>query len=819
MIGALRSLRRDPAFVIVAVLALSLGIGANTAIFSVVDAVLFRPLPYPEPDRLVVVFETHRAKSLTSERPSPGNFLDWRARSRSLEGLVVWYATTATLRDEQGPEALRSASVTPDFFRVLGVAPALGTGFSGELRGALFSLAGQYNAGDREAVLSHGLWKRRFGSDPAIAGKELSVDGATFRVVGVMPEGFAMPTPDTEIYIAWDIPGSYRPNDGPGPRFLEGPPRDYRFLNVVGRLRNGVTIDQAQAELDGIAASLAEAHPKDLTGWGVRLHPLTEEIVGPTRAPLLALLGAVGFVLLIACANVASLQLARSAARAREIAVRTALGASPRRLATMLLAESLLVSSLGAALGLLIAWRGVPALLRLLPPGLPRVTEIGMDMRVFLFATGLAVLSAVAFGLLPALQATRVDPIPSLSDAGGRGPATAAGRQRLRKALVTTEVAAALVLLVGAGLFARSFARLRAVDPGFEPRQVLAFRVALDRNSYRNAGGSAEFYRQLLPRLRALPGVVSAAAVTYLPLRDRGFDRRFFREGEPDPGTAALSVDLLMATPGYFDTIGMKLLRGRDFSADDRRETPRVIVVNQTMARHTWPNDDPLGKRLMIDYQTGVYPYEVVGVVNDTRHLGLKSAPRREVFIPHGQNPYLAMNVIVRSSADAALLAKAVAQQVATLDPAQPVERVRLLEDVVAAASGPDRFAAALLLALAFVAAVLAATGIHGLLSYLVARRSHELGVRLALGAEKRDLLQLVLGESARLIGVGTAAGLLISLALARLVAALLFEVSAHDMATFTLVALAMLLLGLLASYLPARRAMQVDPMVALRAE
>ena len=818
MTHALRSLGRDPGFVFVAVVALSLGLGANTAIFSVIDAVLLRPLPYPEPERLVAVFETHREKSLMSERPAPGNFLDWRARSRSLEGLVVWYSGTAILRDERGPEALRSAKVSPDFFRVLGVRPALGNAFSNELRGAVYSVADQYRAGDREAVLSDGVWKRRFGSDPAVVGRELSIDGAAFRIVGVLPAGFAMPSLDTDLYLAWDIPSSYLPNDGPGPRFLDGPPRDYRFLNVVGRLRSGVGLAEAQAELDQIALALGAAHPKEDAGWGVRLHPLKEEIVGPTRAPLLALLGAAGFVLLIACANVASLQLARSAARAREIAVRTALGASPRRLATMLLSESLLLSAIGATLGLLVAWRGVPALLNLLPSGLPRVAEVGMDLRVFLFATVFAVLCAVASGLVPVLQAMRADVLPALAENGGRGPTTAAGRQGLRKALVTTEVAAALVLLVGAGLFARSFARLRAVDPGFEPRHVLAFRVALYTDAYRTGGRSAEFYRELMTRLRALPGVLSAAAVNYLPLQDRGFDRRFFREGEPDPGASALHADLLMSTPGYFQTIGMKLLGGRDFSDRDRRDTPRVIVVNQTMARQTWPNDDPLGKRLMIDLN-GLYPYEVVGVVNDTRHMGLKNAPRREVFLPHGQAPYLAMNVLVRASGDPSLLTKAVAREVAALDPAQPVERVRMMEDVVSAASAADRFAAALLVALALVAAALAATGIYGLLSYLVARRSHELGVRLALGAERRDVLRLVMGESARLLTSGTALGLLLSLVLARLVSALLFEVSAYDAATFGAVPLAMALLGLAASYVPARRAMRVDPIVALRAE
>ncbi len=819
MTQALRGLARDRGFVVVAVLALSLGIGANTALFSVIDAVLWRPLPYPDADRLVMVFETHKVKSLLSERPSPGNVLDWRARSRSLEGLVVWHSGTAILRDAQGPEALRSAKVSPDFFRVLGVRPAIGDGFSHALRGAVYNVAEQFRAGDREAMLSDGVWKRRFGSDPDVADRELWIDGAPFRIAGVLPAGFAMPSLDTEIYLAWDIPSSYQPNDGPGPRFLDGPPRDFRFLNVVGRLRPGIGVDQAQSELDQIAAAIAEAHPRENAGWGIRLHPLKEEIVGPTRAPLLALFGAVGFVLLIACANVASLQLARSAARIKEIALRTALGASPRRIVAMLLAESLLVSVVGAGLGLLIAWRGVPLLLGLLPSGLPRAAEIGMDLRVFLFASAMAVLSAVAFGLLPALQATRVDLLPALADAGGRGPATAAGRHGLRKILVTSEVAAALVLLVGAGLFARSFVRLRAVDLGFDAQNVVAFRIALDTGAYRTGGRAAEFYRALLPRLRGLPGVRSAAAVTYLPLQDRGFDRRYFREGEPDPGAAALEADLLMATPGYFETIGMKLLRGRDFSEHDRRETPRVIVVNETLARTTWPNDEPIGKRLMIDYQTGVYPYEVVGLVNDTRHRGLKNAPRREVFIPHGQNPYLAMNVVVRATRDPALLKKALAREVAALDPAQPVERVRLMEDVVREASGPDRFAVALLAALALVAALLAATGIYGLLSYLVARRSHELGVRLALGAERRDVLRLVMGESARLVVAGTAAGLLLSLALARLVGALLFEVSAYDGATFALVPLAMVVVGLAASYVPARRAMQVDPIVALRAE
>src|SRR5262245_12919466 len=520
---AARSLRSGRGATLVSAIALAVGIGANTAVFSVVDAVLLQPLPFPEPERLVMAWDTKPALGLLRERPSPGNFLDWRERLQGSLGLSLWHPGTATLRGDFDPEVVATAKVTPDFFRVLGAPPALGPGFGRELAGTIFNVAERYKGGDRELVVSDGLWRRRFGGDPRVVGQSLSLDGAPWRIAGVMPRGFAMPSEDTDVWLAWDVRSSYLPNEGPGPRFLDGPPRDFRFLQVFGRLRPGVSIEQAQAELQALAAQLAQQHPRYNDGWSARLSPLRDERVGRARGPLLAIAGGICFVLLLACFNAASLQLARGEARSRELAVRVALGVPRGRLLRQLLLEGLLLALLASALGLALAVAGVEAVVALRPAALPSVGGIGIHLRTLAFTVAVSLLAGLASGIAPALQAVRRDVVAGLA-AGGRG-GSGASRQRLRRVLVAGEVAVSLALLAGAGLAVRSFARLTAIDPGFDPNGVLVMRIALDQSNYRGGGPSEEFYRALLPRLAGLPGVVGAGAVTSLPMQDTGFDR------------------------------------------------------------------------------------------------------------------------------------------------------------------------------------------------------------------------------------------------------------------------------------------------------
>jgi len=808
-----RMLLKHKGFTAVAVFSLALGIGANTAIFSVVNSVLLNPLPYEQADRLVMVWDNNAELNRRHAGPSPGNYQDLRNATGVFEASAAWYVTARTLTGEQDAEQAQCALVTPDFFTTLRAQAASGRVFSAaETQGVEMTLATQYAAGDRLVVISDALWRRRFGASPDAVGAMLTINGTDWRVRGIMPPQFALPDREVDLWIPWDLSRTY------APRYAGGPPRGSRFLKVVARLQPGLTLEQAQAQLTAFSAGLAERHPKENKGWRSQLTPMLEEQVGKTRPLLLLLLAAVAMVLLIACANVASLWLTRAAGRQREASVRAALGATRARLARQWLTESLLLALMGGAAGLALARYGLTALLSLAPEGIPRLDEVAIDRRVLLFTLALTALTGLLTGLFPAWRNARTELATTLKEGQASG-AVGAVSQRFRHALVVAEIALALVLLVGAGLLTRSFARLIAVEPGFDARNLLTMHISLNGQTY-GRGKSALYYQQLLERLRALPGVVSAAAVTVLPMGvGTDFERPYWRAGEPEPSAAADRVSIRMATPEYLPTLGVPLLAGRNFTAQDRAETPAVILVSESFAKKVWPGESAVGKQLMLDYTRGKYAYEVVGVTRDIRYYGLKSQPQAEVFIPHAQNTYLPMNVVVRTAADPLQLVSAVRRVALGLDAAQPVSQVNTMERLIRRSIAPDRFALALLGLLALLALLLANVGIYGVLSYTVAARRHEIGVRMALGATSRAVLWLALRQGMRLALMGIAIGLLSAYAITRLMETMLFGVSATDPLTFIGGALLLALVAWLACYLPARRATKVDPLVALRHE
>ncbi len=810
---AARSLRREPAYLAVAVLAMALGTGVNSAIFGVVKTVLLRPLPFERPDRLLSLHDVKLDRPESLENPSPGNYLDWRKETDHFSGMAIWYPSRGTVRGGGGePEAIQALKVTPSFFDVLGMPALLGRAFrEGEIVGAAYNVAEMDQGGDRVLVLSAGFWRRRFGSDPDVVGKTLSLDGFDWRIAAVMPDDLSVLSPEASVYVPWDVPASYT-------RFPAGPPRDFRFVRVIARLKDGVTREAADSRLRALAATLAARYPKENAGWSVRSRPLEETIVGATRRPLLVLFGATAFVLFIACVNVASLQLARASARAHETSVRVALGASRLQLLRHFLAEAMLVAIPGATLGLLLAWGALRLLLTLQPWELPRGSGIGIDSGVLLFTLTVALATALGSALAPVLRRSP-RPLAAELKGGSRSTSPDEGRHSLRRGLVVLQVAASLVLLTGAGLFTRSFARASGMRPGFEARNLLVARISLDKGTYRTGRQTLAFYETLLARLGGLPGVTSTGAVTALPMSKVGVDfaRPYWKAGDPDPGGAAARADIRMATPGYVSTMGIPLVRGRAFTPADRAGTAPVILVNEALARRVWPGEDPIGRSLVIDYQKGAYPYEVVGLVGDTRFGGLKSTPRPEIFIPHAQNPYLDLNLVLRTTTSPASLAPGVRRIVKAIDGGQPIHSVAVMEELVGASVAADRFLMLLMAILAAVALTLATTGLYGILAHSIGRRRPELGLRVALGASDGDIVRLVAGESLRPAAGGAALGLFAALGLGRLVASLLFEVSPFDPWTFVAVTALLLVAVFAATVAPARQALRSDPAETLR--
>jgi putative ABC transport system permease protein len=814
---ALRSLARSPGFTAVTVVTLALGIGANVAIFSVVDAVLLRPLPFPEPDELTTVWLHNPAQGIDEDITSYPSFLDWREGGSSFERMVGVRGLSVNLTGAAGEaggeaEELRGAAVTEGFFSMLGVAPALGRGFS-DREGV--------DGDTRVTVLSHELWTRRFGADRSILGRAIRLGGEPYRVVGVMPPGARFPE-DAELWM----PLSF---DGPLQGLREA--RGALFLPVYGRLSDGVTLARAQAEMDAVAARLEERYPDANAGTGILLEPLAETVVGDVRQTLLVLLGAVALVLLIACANLANLLLARGAGHTRELAVRAALGAGGVGLARRVMVESLLLGFAGGALGLAGATAGVRALLALAPADLPRIAALGgpeavgalgVSWPVFVFALAAALATGLLFGLLPALRAARVAPGEALrtGGAGSVGPGGPLGRAR--HAFVAVQFALALVLLAGAGLMVRSGVLLQRVDPGFEPRGVLSFRISLPSAEYPEGEPVRSFYRRLLESLEGAPGVESADAVSTLMLSRLPNSAPIAVEGATDvsEADANLPIPYDAVSPGFFRTLRIPLLDGRTFTAADRAGGTPVAVVNRALARRYFPEGRAVGGRLTFgDPSSDAEWIEVVGVVGDARRSGLEREARPSVYLPTGQWTPHRMTVVARTAGEPAALVPAVRRAVRELDPEQPVTEVRTLGEALARTGDTRRFATWLIGLFSVVAVALAAVGIYGVMAYAVGRSRREIGVRIALGAHPGQVARGVVARGMKLVVAGLAVGLAGAFALTRFLGTLLYGTGPTDPLTFALVVTALAGVALAANLLPARRAARTDPLTVLREE
>jgi predicted permease len=801
---AARGLARTPGFTAAAVFTLALGLGANAAIFTVVDAALLRPLPFVDPDRLVLVWET--MGDWKTRWVAPANFVDWRRDARSFEGLAGYSQSDVNLMGAGEPERLKSAVVSDTLFELLGARPALGRSFR----------RGEDEAGPRLAVLGDGLWRRRFGADPAVVGRIVRLDGEPHEIVGVMPAAFRFP-PGADLWTPGreGIPFIHSVLSGQDMRTL----RDSHLFTVVGRLAPGRSAGDAQAEMDALAARLAREYPDTNEGLGASVASLRDHLVGDVRPALGVLAGAVGFVLLIACANVAGLLLARATQRAMDTAVRLALGAGRARLVRHGLLEALLLSLAGGVLGLGLAHWGVDAIVASSPPGLAGLEQAGPDARVLVFAGLVSLLTAGLFGLVPAAQAAN----PSLGTLLGSGVRTSGGpaRARARRVLVVAEIAMAHVLLVGAGLMLATLVRLRSVDAGFDDTNLLTFQLSLSDARYREPHRRRAFYDGVLAGARRLPGVSAAGAVMRLPLAEGAVNRGLRIEGRPAPQAGEdHSVDYQTVSATYFAAARIPLRKGRALRDADAEGAPRVVVLNEAAARRFFPNEDPLGRRVGLgDGDDPARWRTVVGVVGDVRHRALDQAAAPAAFAPYRQDreSWNMMSFVLRTSVDPRTLAPAVGPLVRGVDPEQPVSNVRTMDEVRDAAVLRPRFLATVLAAFAGSAVLLAAIGIYGLMAYTTAQRTQELGVRMALGASRRAVLGLVLAEGARLAVAGVALGLAAALALSRVLAGLLFAVRATDPLTLAAVSLVVAAVAALAAWLPARRAAGVDPARALR--
>ncbi len=794
---AIRSLVRNPGFTTVALLTLALGIGANTAIFSVVNAVLIRPLPFAEPERIVWLWDTIRPGA-----PAPTSlpeFLDWKEQNRSFEHLAAFQGGNMFLDAGDGTEDVPVGTVTPQMFSLFRVNPIIGRTFTDEE-----TLPGRF----RVAVLGHSLWQTRFGSDPNVLGRTIQLNGRAYTIIGVMSAGFSFP----DRAMLW------RPLPIDPTALDRGP----HYLRVVGRLKAGVTRDQAQAEMSTLASRLSQQYPEKTAGHGVKIDSLTDVLVGDIGLSLFILLGAVGFVLLIACANVANLMLARIGGRQREIAVRTALGASRLRIVSQLLTESLLIAVAGGGAGLLLALWAVSWLVSLSPETIPRVHEISVDTRVVGFTLLVSAATGVLFGLAPALQISK----SGLTDALKESGRTTAGlrKNRLRSALVVSEVALSLVLLVGAGLLIRSFAKLNQISPGFDADRVLTLGVSLLPNKYPTEEQVATFYSQILERLATVPGVISVAATSELPFSGSNTSDYFTIEGRPPiPKESEPLTEYRVVTPRYFQSMGIPLLAGRDFSESDTKQSPNVVVINDEFVRRHFGSENPLGHRLKLQGQERD-PLLIVGVVGNVRHFGLDDQPTADAYVPFLQDPlslnYRSMTIVARTkSEDPGAVAGALRATLTSMDKSLPVYAVKPMTEYVGDSLARRRFNMVLLSAFGGVALVLAAVGIYGVISYSVLQRTHEMGIRMAIGAQRSDVLKLVVRQAMILTLAGVVIGLLAAWALTRLIKSLLFNVSVTDPLTFAVIAVLTILIALLACLIPARRATKVDPLVALRNE
>jgi putative ABC transport system permease protein len=801
-----RMLFKQPGFTLITVLMLGLGIGANTAIFSTVNAVLLRPLPYPEPECLFKINRVDTKAPRLGAATSPLNFLDWRSRNRTFAFLAGYNTSNSSFNLSGGfsgsgpaePERINGARVSDTLFVALGVQPLLGRNFQPEE---------DRKGGPQAVIISHPLWARRFGANPNVLGQTQLLDGQPYTIVGVMPQGFAFPSAETALWVPF---GAGYENGGRGNFFVE----------VIGRLKPGVTRQQAQADMQAVAAGLEREYPAENADSSVMITPLREQVTGKARPMLLILFGAVGFVLLITCANVAGLQLARASARKKEIAVRRALGAGGFRIVRQLLSESVLLAGLGGAVGLLFAQWGARALVALRPDDLPRTGEIGFDLRVLGFALAVTVLTGLLFGLAPALSAARLNLNEALKEGGRSGGSEGAG---LRHVLVVAEIALALVLLIGAGLLMRSFARLLDVNPGFQTKNILTFDVALPWPAY--SGAQAEqFFQQALDRLAALPGAQSVGATTALPMSGTNNSRYFTIEGRAENTPHDYTIaNHRQISPRYLETLGVPLVSGRALTAADFDGTTPVAVINQAFAHAFFPGQNPLGKRIKMG-ETAESPspwMTIVGVVGDVRHISLEADGKPELYRPftHNRDTERRMTFAVRTTQPPETLTAAARAQIRALDRDQPIANVRTLEQLLDRSFARRRFSLLLLGIFAATALALAGLGIYGLLSYTVAQNTREIGIRMALGARGPDVLKLVVGQGMALTGVGVLIGVVASFALTRVMTNLLFGVNATDPWTFGAIALLLSAIAFVACWIPARRATKIDPMIALQCE
>jgi putative ABC transport system permease protein len=805
-----RMLMKSPGFALIAVLTLALGIGANTAIFSVVNGVLLRALPYYEPERLVMVWTARpilQAQIGLEDFPvSVADFVDWRNQNQVFEHMAAMWTPRMNLTGDGEPESAVGLRASASLFPLLGARFAVGRAFLPE----------EDRAGaDRVVVVSHELWQRRYGADPKLIGQKITLNDEAYTVIGVTAPDFQFPRRGevpTDFYLGGATKVDLYLPIAFTPELMNN--RGGNFLMVIARLKPGVSLGQASADMSAIARRLTEQYPQTNADKGVRLAPLHQQAVGKARTALLVLLGAVGFVLLIACANVANLLLARAAGRQKEMAIRAALGANRWRVVRQLLTESLLLAISGGAAGLLLAWWGVEMLLAIAPDSLPRAYDIRLDARVAGFTLLASLLTGIVFGLLPALQASKINLGVTLKE-GGRD---AAGllRRRLRGFLVVSEVALAFVLLIGAGLLIRSFARLTEVDPGLDPQGVLTMGIQLPFAKYRD-GRSVAFFQQTLERVRALPGVEAAATVSSLPLSGAHASGGFAIEGRPSPTEQTFNAWLCTISPDFFKTFRVPLIKGRLIVESDSAKAPPVVVVNESLARNYFANDDPLGKRITILGATR----EIVGVVGDVKHSALDEEAKREIYLPMAQLrfPPISMSLAARISGDPMQMVAAVRGQVWAVDKDIPTSNIETMERLMAKSVAPRRFNLLLLGVFALVGLALAAVGLYGVMSYTVTQRTREIGVRMAMGARTSDVLRLVIGEGTKLALIGALLGLGGALALTRLLKTLLFEVSATDPLTFIVIAALLIIVALLACWIPARRAASMDPLVSLRVE
>ena len=805
---ALRLLLKSPGFTTVAILTLALGIGAVTSMFSVVTAVLLRPLPFPEPDRIVAVGPRGARTGQLSSASAP-DFFDYRSRSRSFENLAAYTQTDMTLTGQGDPLHIRGAQVSSGFFEVLGIRPALGRTFRREEEGP----------GQHVAILSDRLWRSQFNSDPGIIGRSIDLNGRAFTIVGVMPEGFQFPITANGIEV-WTSFSRLADVDSPGETPVTAQ-RGAHFLLLVGRLKPGISPEQAEAEMNGHMASLAREYPDTDTNFDrAYVRPELETLTGRTRQPLWILLAAVGLVLLIACANIANLLLARSTGRMKEIALRAALGATRMRIVRQLITEAILLAFSGAVLGLLLSSFATGAVAHLYPRNLPRLQQVAVDGRVALFTFGVALVSAILFGLAPAIQVAR----PRLDSAlkeGGRSGTSGAQHARLRSLLVISETALGVILLISAGLLIRSFQRLQQVNPGFDPHGVTAFNFDFSARYSQNEAQD-RFNRELFERIRNQPGVQDAAGVLPLPLSGSDMRISFDIEGKNIPQRSQPVARIYIATPHYFETMRIPLLRGRTFTERDERKAPQVIIVSQSFAEKYFPGEEAVGKRIQpgAGDSPGDSPWrEIVGVVGDVHATALNDAPIPTYYIPTGQLAFGAPTILVRSTAATSTIASEVRQVMREMDSQIPLYDIRTLDDTIALSVGREKFQTILLGIFAGLALVLTAVGLYGVIAYSVVQRTQEIGIRMALGASARSVLVMVLKYAAVLAGTGIVAGLVGAIALTRFMSSMLFGIDAHDPLTIAAVCAGLTAVALLASYIPARRATKVDPMVALRYE